>query len=101
MVTPTYTVVLSRGTCCSRQRSYVRLQWLARTCLLREDQHADRKHKAKMVTPTYTVVLLQIAIMLDPRESQKAPCVRDTKVATRHNRNSTCHRHHAGDNTIG
>ena len=37
-----------------------------------------------MVTPTYTVVLLQIAIMLDPRESQKAPCVRDTKVATRH-----------------
>ena len=37
-----------------------------------------------MVTPTYTVVLLQIAIMLDPRENQKAPCVRDTKVATRH-----------------
>ena len=72
MVTPTYTVVLSRGKCCSRQRSYVRLQWLARTCLLREDQHADRKHKAKMVTPTYTVVLLQIAIMLDSQQSQQA-----------------------------
>ena len=25
----------------------------------KSDQHADRKHKAKMVTPTYTVMLLQ------------------------------------------
>ena len=31
----------------------------------RDDQHADKKHKAKMVTPTYTVVLLQLAVMLD------------------------------------
>ena len=32
-------------------------------------------HKAKTMTPKYTVMLLQIAVMLDPEESQQAPCV--------------------------
>ena len=32
-----------------------------------------RPHKAKMVTPTYTVVLLQIAILLEPRAKPASP----------------------------
>ena len=57
-----------------RPRSKVQLQWLTRTWWLEADQHAD-KHKAKMVTPTYTDVLLQLAIIWTPGQSQQAPCV--------------------------
>ena len=37
-------------------------------------------HKAKIVTPTYTVVLLQIAILLDPRASKPLVCCKGKEI---------------------
>ena len=39
-----------------------------------------RPHKAKMVTTTYTVVLLQLAILLDPRAKPASPPVFNHKT---------------------
>ena len=42
----------------------------------KSDQHADRKHKAKMVTPTYTVACCCNKLSCwTPEHSQQAPCV--------------------------
>ena len=99
MVTPTYTVVLLQYAIMLDTRTKPASPLCAQTnvalatAIKSPTQVADKnlvvsrrstrrqdRTRAKMVTPTYTVVLLQIAIMLKPRAKPESPPVFNHKT---------------------